>query len=105
MERAIALVGVYELQGLIPEALEVCKSILRNDPTNQQALQMYKRLSALKPHSKVTTTSPKQKPTPPSLSQYAPLQHFQIQNMQTLFIQATTEAELQTIEEWLIRWN
>ncbi|BDR27422.1 hypothetical protein HSHS1_01830 [Helicobacter suis HS1] len=47
MERAIALVGVYELQGLIPEALEVCKSILRNDPHNQQALQMYKRLSAI----------------------------------------------------------
>ncbi|WP_281743850.1 hypothetical protein [Helicobacter suis] len=105
MERAIALVGVYELQGLIPEALEVCKSILRNDPHNQQALQMYKRLSALKPHSKVATTRPKKKPAPRAVSLYGARQHFQTQNMQTLFIQATTQAELQTIEEWLIRWN
>ncbi|WP_281747126.1 hypothetical protein, partial [Helicobacter suis] len=81
------------------------KSFLLNDPHNQHDLQMYNRLRAQKPHSKVATTPPKKKPTPPSLSQYATLQHFQTQNMQTLFIQATTQAELQTIEEWLIRWN
>ncbi|BCZ17340.1 hypothetical protein NHP190003_06220 [Helicobacter sp. NHP19-003] len=104
MEQAIALAGVYELQGRVLEALQIYKSILKSDPHHKQALQSHKRLSALE--QKVP-----QKPAPAKpksvvhLSQYAPLQRFQIQNMQSLFIQATSLAELATIEQWLLKWN
>ncbi|BDQ28407.1 hypothetical protein [Helicobacter ailurogastricus] len=104
MEQAIALAGVYELQGRVLEALQIYKSILKNDPHHKQALQSHRRLSAL--GQKAPTKPALAKPKPAAnLSQYAPLQRFQIQNMQSLFIQATSPAELQTIEEWLLKWN
>ncbi|CRF49511.1 hypothetical protein HHE03_11300 [Helicobacter heilmannii] len=104
MEQAIALAGVYELQGRVLEALQIYKTILKDDPHHKQALQSHKRLSALelKAPQKPPCAKPK---SGANLSQYAPLQRFQIQNMQTLFSQAATTAELATIEQWLLKWN
>ncbi|BCZ19310.1 hypothetical protein NHP190012_09520 [Helicobacter sp. NHP19-012] len=104
MEQAIALAGVYELQGRVVEALQIYKSILKSDPHHKQALQSHKRLSALEPKTPQKPAQAKPK-VGASLSQYAPLQRFQIQNMQTLFSQAATPAELATIEQWLLKWN
>lgn len=109
MEKTLALASIYELQGLKEQALEVYKSILTSDPHHKEALQGCKRLATLAVPIKSVDKSPSAKSPPVSkqstLAQYAPLQHFRVQNMQAFFIQATSQAELQTIEEWLIRWN
>nr|WP_247598529.1 hypothetical protein [Helicobacter heilmannii] len=97
------MAGVYELQGRVVEALQIYKSILKSDPHHKQALQSHKRLSALE--LKNPESAPAKPKSGAHLSQYAPLQHFQIQNMQTLFSQAATPAELATIEQWLLKWN
>ncbi|WP_104759846.1 hypothetical protein [Helicobacter bizzozeronii] len=107
MEKTIALASIYELRGLKEQALEIYKSVLAHNPQHKEALQGAKRLESLVPHQK-TSTPQTQTPTlekKSMLTQYAPLQHFQVQNMQALFVQATSQAELQAIEEWLERWN
>ncbi len=98
VEKTIALGSIYELQGLKPEALEIYKSVLEKDPNNQEALLGYRRLSGLSASSHPSTP-------PAQLQQYAPLQRFEMQKMQKLFIQADKPAELRTIEKWLMQWN
>ncbi len=89
MEQTIALASVYELQGLKSQALGVYHSVLEKDPTNSEALGGVKRLS--QPGAQ--------------LHEYAPLQRFELQKMQKLFIQATSSDELRAIEKWLLEWN
>ncbi|CAM2768256.1 hypothetical protein [Helicobacter felis] len=89
MEQTIALASVYELQGLKSQALEVYNSVLEKEPTNAEALSGVKRLS--QPSAQ--------------LREYAPLQRFEVQKMQKLFIQAESLEELQAIEKWLLEWN
>ncbi|MFC3847740.1 hypothetical protein ACFOPX_04230 [Helicobacter baculiformis] len=99
MEKTIALGSIYELQGLKPQALKIYKSVLEKDPNNKEALLGCKRLSD-------STSKPKIPPKAPAqLQRYAPLQRFEIQKMQNLFVQADKPAELRTIEEWLMQWN
>ncbi|WP_120952650.1 hypothetical protein [Helicobacter sp. L8] len=94
MEKTIALASVYELQGLKSQALEVYKSVLERDPHNKEALQGCKRLA-----------SPSPSDARAQFRQYAPLQRFEMQKMQKLFIQAEQPAQLRAIEQWLMQWN
>ncbi|TSA83191.1 hypothetical protein [Helicobacter mehlei] len=107
MEKTIALASIYELQGLKEQALEIYKSVLTHNPQHKEALQGARRLESLVPHKRPSTpqTQTLTLEKKATLTQYAPLQHFQVQNMRTFFIQATSQAELQAIEEWLERWN
>ncbi|WP_121020353.1 hypothetical protein [Helicobacter vulpis] len=96
MEKTIALASVYELQGLKSQALEIYKNVLEKDPRNKEALQGCKRLT----QTPTTPCTPRAQ-----LQQYAPLQRFEMQKMQKLFIQAEQPAQLRAIEQWLMQWN
>lgn len=52
MKNTITEASIYEAQGLKNEALEIYKNILKNDPSNQNAIDAVRRLSGLRSRHK-----------------------------------------------------
>ncbi|MCX2682741.1 hypothetical protein OQH60_02510 [Campylobacter sp. MIT 21-1685] len=48
MKNTVTEAFIYESQGLKNEALEIYKSILKEDPSNQNAIDAVRRLSGLR---------------------------------------------------------
>ncbi|PAF41243.1 tetratricopeptide repeat protein [Helicobacter sp. 11S03491-1] len=80
--KTITLASIYELQGFKEEALEIYKEILKNDPSNQDAQNAYKRLTHVHKSFKGVNTKAR-----------------------NFFIQASTREELKIFERWLMQWN
>ena len=80
MKNTITEASIYEAQGLKNEALEIYKNILKNDPTNQNAIDAIRRLSGLKSNH----------------------QDLNIQ-MLDFFINMKSEEEINEFKRWLIK--
>ncbi|ARE80537.1 hypothetical protein CHELV3228_0946 [Campylobacter helveticus] len=52
MKNTITEASIYEAQGLKNEALEIYKNILKNDPSNENAIAAIRRLSGLRSKNK-----------------------------------------------------
>lgn len=80
MKNTITEASIYEAQGLKSEALEIYKKILREDPSNQNAIDAVRRLSGLRSkHSDLNA------------------------QMLDFFLRMKSEEEINEFKRWLIK--
>ncbi|MCH5336159.1 MAG: hypothetical protein J1D99_01950 [Campylobacter sp.] len=80
MNNTITEASIYEAQGLKNEALKIYKNILKNDPSNQNAIDGVRRLSGFKSKHKDLNTQ-----------------------MLDFFINMKNEEEINEFKRWLIK--
>lgn len=80
MKNTITEALIYESQGLMDDALEAYKNILKQNPSNKDALAAIRRLSGLRKARKI-----------------------QNEQMKDFFIDMKTPEEITEFKRWLIR--
>ncbi|TKX33207.1 hypothetical protein [Campylobacter aviculae] len=80
MKNTITEASIYEAQGLKNEALEIYKNILKEDPSNQTAINAVRRLSGLKSKHKDLNTQ-----------------------MLDFFINMKSDEEVNEFKRWLVK--
>lgn len=80
MKNTVTEALIYESQGLIEDALEVYKNVLKNDPQNKDAQNAIRRLSGIRRKIKC-----------------------QNEPMRELFINMKTPQEITEFKRWLLK--
>jgi len=80
MKNTITEALIYESQGLMDDALEAYKNILKQNPSNKDALAAIRRLSGLRKARKI-----------------------QNEQMKDFFVDMKTPEEITEFKRWLIR--